>query len=101
MKLTAQYTAAGGRSFLSGLVEKEKMNPQFAFLKPSSIYFSYFTSLVEAYTSILKPSKEMLDELKNIVLDRLTVLDTCVHVLTFEREEVRFNAFCYLKITFK
>jgi splicing factor 3A subunit 1 len=56
IKLTAQYTAASGRQFLAGLAQREQRNPQFDFLKPTHVLFSYFTSLVDAYTKILQPT---------------------------------------------
>ena len=49
IKLTAQYTAVGGRQFLQGLAHREQRNPQFDFLKPTHALFGYFTSLVDSY----------------------------------------------------
>eukprot|EP01035_Chromulina_nebulosa_P019805 gene19805-25747_t len=56
IKQTAQYTAINGRDFLGGLAQREQRNPQFDFLKPTHMLFSYFTSLVDCYTKILRPS---------------------------------------------
>eukprot|EP01035_Chromulina_nebulosa_P022080 gene22080-28583_t len=39
------YTAINGRDFLGGLAQREQRNPQFDFLKPTHMLFSYFTSL--------------------------------------------------------
>jgi len=39
-------------------------NPQFDFLRPTHILFMYFNRLVEQYTRILQPDKEMLEQLK-------------------------------------
>ena len=55
IKLTAQYTAVGGRDFLSGLAAKEQRNALFDFLKPTHVLFGYFTALVDAYTKVLHP----------------------------------------------
>jgi splicing factor 3A subunit 1 len=52
IKLTAQYTAVNGREFLGGLAQREQRNPQFDFLKPTHLLFSYFTSLVDAYSKV-------------------------------------------------
>lgn len=60
IKLTAQYTAINGRDFLGGLAQKELRNPQFDFLKPTHMLFSYFTSLVDAYAKILSPAPEII-----------------------------------------
>lgn len=54
IKLTAQYTAVSGRHFLAGLAQREQRNPQFDFLKPTHLLFSYFTGLVDAYTKVGK-----------------------------------------------
>jgi splicing factor 3A subunit 1 len=53
LKLTAQFTAVNGRDFLAGIAQREQRNPQFDFLKPTHLLFSYFTSLVDAYTKVL------------------------------------------------
>ena len=50
IKLTAQYTAANGRDFLAGIAQRELRNPQFDFLKPTHLLFSYFTTLVDSYS---------------------------------------------------
>ena len=56
IKLTAQYTAVSGKVFLQGLAKNEAKNPQFDFLKPTHMLFSYFTALVDAYSKVLLPS---------------------------------------------
>ncbi|KAJ8599334.1 hypothetical protein CTAYLR_005322 [Chrysophaeum taylorii] len=69
IKLTAQYTAASGRQFLAGLAQREQRNPQFDFLKPTHVLFSYFTALVDAYTKVLAPSAELREELEKCTLE--------------------------------
>ena len=59
LKLTAYFVARNGRNFLAGLLQKEGRNFQFEFLKPHHSLFSFFTRLVEQYTKILLPSKDM------------------------------------------
>ena len=66
IKLTAQYTAASGRQFLAGLAQREQRNPQFDFLKPTHVLFSYFTQLVDAYTRALAPPPELRAEVKRV-----------------------------------
>jgi splicing factor 3A subunit 1 len=41
---------------LAGLAQREQRNPQFDFLKPTHLLFSYFTGLVDAYTKV-KPKE--------------------------------------------
>ena len=59
IKLTAQYVAANGKSFLSSLVDREMQNPRFDFLNPSHTLFSYFTKLVDMYTRILEGAPDL------------------------------------------
>ena len=60
IKLTAQYTAVGGRSFLAGIAAREERNPAFAFLRPTHALFAYFTQLVDSYDKARKPSTACL-----------------------------------------
>ncbi|KAH8107210.1 Pre-mRNA splicing factor PRP21 like protein-domain-containing protein [Cristinia sonorae] len=64
MKLTALFTARRGRAFLAALSSREGRNYQFDFLRPTHSLFGYFNRLVEQYTKVILPSKEMLDEIK-------------------------------------
>jgi splicing factor 3A subunit 1 len=64
IKLTAQFVARNGRPFLTSLMNKEHRNALFDFLKPQHSHFSYFTRLVEHYTKILLPPKDLIDKLK-------------------------------------
>ena len=59
IRLTAQYTAVGGRDFLSGLAAREQRNALFDFLKPTHVLFGYFTALVDAYTKVLHPDASL------------------------------------------
>lgn len=64
MKLTALFTARRGRSFLAALSSREGRNYQFDFLRPTHSLFSYFNRLVEQYSKVILPSKEVLQQLK-------------------------------------
>lgn len=59
VKLTAQFVARNGRQFLTNLMNKEQRNYQFDFLRPQHSLFNYFTKLVEQYTKILIPPKDL------------------------------------------
>ncbi|KAF1318383.1 Splicing factor 3 subunit, partial [Globisporangium splendens] len=92
MYLTAQYTALSGKTFLAGLATREQRNPQFDFLKPTHALFAYFTALVESYTQVLAPTRqndEQQQQMKRIEegMDRMKVLDRCVHNLEWVRTE--------------
>jgi splicing factor 3A subunit 1 len=76
IKLTAQYIAKNGRTFLVELGKREGGNRQFAFLQPTHQLFPYFQSLVEAYTTIVQPPKQLLYQIKDEVDDHAKMLDT-------------------------
>lgn len=64
MKLTALFTARRGRPFLAALSQREGRNYQFDFLRPNHSLFSYFNRLVEQYSKVILPGKEVLEQLK-------------------------------------
>ncbi|KAI0078180.1 hypothetical protein K474DRAFT_1660836 [Panus rudis PR-1116 ss-1] len=64
MKLTALFTARRGRAFLASLSAKEGRNFQFDFLRPGHSLFGYFNKLVDQYSKVLLPNREMLEQLK-------------------------------------
>ncbi|XP_053605415.1 splicing factor 3A subunit 1 [Plodia interpunctella] len=74
VKLTAQFVARNGRQFLTDLMKKEERNHQFDFLRPQHSLFQYFTRLLEQYTKVLLPPKELVaklsSEVRNGVLDQ-------------------------------
>jgi hypothetical protein len=73
VKLTAQFVARNGRQFLSTLMTREQRNYQFDFLRPQHSLFQYFTKLLEQYTKVLIPPKDVV---KNLALEtRKLVLD--------------------------
>lgn len=86
IKLTAQYTAASGRQFLAGLAQREQRNPQFDFLKPTHMLFSYFTALVDAYTRVISPPIDVRARLESDK-DRRAVLQRVVHRWEWTRSE--------------
>uniref|UniRef100_A0A803QNX0 S-acyltransferase n=1 Tax=Cannabis sativa TaxID=3483 RepID=A0A803QNX0_CANSA len=87
IKLTAQFVARNGKSFLTGLTSREINNPQFHFLKPTHSMFMFFTSLADAYSKVLMPQKGLTEKLKKSVVDMTTVLERCVHRLEWERSQ--------------
>lgn len=64
VKLTAQFVARNGRQFLTNLMNREQRNFQFDFLRPQHSLFQYFTKLLEQYTKILIPPKDLLNKLR-------------------------------------
>ncbi|KAJ8536348.1 hypothetical protein K7X08_034749 [Anisodus acutangulus] len=77
IKLTAQFVARNGKSFLTGLTSREINNPAFYFLNPNahSNPFMFFTSIVDAYSKVLMSHKNMTDELRKSAVDMITTID--------------------------
>jgi len=86
IKLTAQFTSVIGKQFLAGLAQREQRNPQFDFLKPSHILFSYFTTLVDAYSRVLKPAHEVMQSLEKAG-SKMKALERCVHRWQYDRAQ--------------
>ena len=63
VKMTAQFVARNGRQFLTNLMNREQRNYQFDFLRPQHSLFQYFTKLLEQYTKILIPPKDLMTKL--------------------------------------
>ncbi|CAO2824757.1 unnamed protein product [Amaranthus hypochondriacus] len=87
IKLTAQFVARNGKSFLTGLTSREMNNPQFHFLKPTHSMFMFFTALADAYSKVLMPPKGLTEKLRKSVVDRTTVLERCLHRLEWEKSQ--------------
>ncbi|CEI87839.1 hypothetical protein G6F70_005568 [Rhizopus microsporus] len=75
IKLTAQFAARNGLSFISQLMKRESRNYQFDFLHSTHSLFPYFTQLIEQYTKVLKPTSDALDRLRSNQADKYHVLD--------------------------
>lgn len=90
IKLTAQFVARNGKSFLAGLTSREMNNQPFHFLKPTHSMFMFFTSLADAYSKVLMPPNglsRLTEKLRNSVTDMTTVLERCLHRLEWERSQ--------------
>ena len=67
-RLAAQFTAAGGRSFLAALAARPGAAEEFPFLRPAHPLFAFFTSLVDSYASALRPPPDISARLSALVL---------------------------------
>ena len=77
IKLTAQFVARNGRSFLQSLTQREHRSPQFEFLKPMHILFPFFQQLVDAYSRVLIPPRTLADKLASAENAPAMVLNRC------------------------
>ncbi|KAI9294515.1 hypothetical protein K502DRAFT_324804 [Neoconidiobolus thromboides FSU 785] len=68
IKLTALYIAKNGVQFRSGLIQRERGNYQFDFLRPGHALFPYFSQLCDQYATVLNPNQDIL-ELLDVVKD--------------------------------
>eukprot|EP01111_Echinosteliopsis_oligospora_P011916 TRINITY_DN4031_c0_g1_i2.p1 TRINITY_DN4031_c0_g1~~TRINITY_DN4031_c0_g1_i2.p1 ORF type:complete len:671 (-),score=270.42 TRINITY_DN4031_c0_g1_i2:48-2060(-) len=90
MKLTAQFVARNGAAFHSGLQNREPRNPQFDFLRQTSPYYTYFTSLIDSYTRILLPTKESIAHLRSEDLrNKDVVLEHALSYAEYESAQER------------
>lgn len=85
IKLTAQFVARNGKSFLTGLASREHANPRFNFLKPTHSLFGFFTCLCDAYSRVLMPPKMLFPSLRNDSRNFTAPLERAFNRLEFER----------------
>ncbi|KAG9290545.1 hypothetical protein G9A89_020915 [Geosiphon pyriformis] len=90
LKLTAQFVARNGRQFMTALSQREQRNYQFDFLRPNHSLFNYFTKLVEQYTKVLIPPKNLNEKLKANTENKYQILSRVmqrVDYAAFQEEE--------------
>ncbi|CAI2172378.1 10823_t:CDS:2 [Funneliformis geosporum] len=90
LKLTAQFVARNGRQFMTALSQREQRNYQFDFLRPNHSLFNYFTKLVEQYTKVLIPPKNLNEKLRYNVDNKYQILDRVmqrVEYAAYQEEE--------------
>ncbi|RKP21077.1 Surp module, partial [Rozella allomycis CSF55] len=84
IKLTALFVARNGRQFMTMVSQREAKNFQFDFLKPQHSLFPFFNALIEQYTKVLIPSKDMKDKLEKDANDKFNALDRIMGRLEYE-----------------
>lgn len=72
-----------------GLTERESKNPQFDFLKPNHALFSYFTSLIEAYSRCLLPRLDDIKYLQKNIAEKGSVLQRCMDRFQYEKNQTK------------
>uniref|UniRef100_A0A1B6CAA6 Splicing factor 3A subunit 1 n=1 Tax=Clastoptera arizonana TaxID=38151 RepID=A0A1B6CAA6_9HEMI len=87
VKLTAQFVARNGRQFLTNLMNREQRNYQFDFLRPQHSLFQYFTKLLEQYTKVLIPPKDMMWKLK----DECSSMNAILEQVKYRAEWLRYQ----------
>jgi len=89
IQLTAQFVACNGRSFLTGVANRESKNPQFDFLKPTHHLFHHFTALVDSYSKCLMPPDDVASGHAKDGADSLRTLTRVQQYAAFTRERDR------------
>uniref|UniRef100_A0A1B6EMQ9 Splicing factor 3A subunit 1 n=1 Tax=Cuerna arida TaxID=1464854 RepID=A0A1B6EMQ9_9HEMI len=87
VKLTAQFVARNGRQFLTNLMNREQRNYQFDFLRPQHSLFQYFTKLLEQYTKVLIPPKDMMFRLK----DECSSMSAILEQVKYRAEWIKYQ----------
>lgn len=89
VKLTAQFVAKNGRTFLTNLINREQRNYQFDFLRPQHSLFQYFTKLVEQYTKVLLPPSDLTKKLRESTDEPFKVMDFVQHRVDWAKYQDR------------
>ncbi|CAH8614424.1 unnamed protein product [Schistosoma intercalatum] len=89
IKLTAQFVARNGRQFLTQLMNREQRNYQFDFLRAQHSMFGYFTKLVEQYTKILIPPKDVVSKLEDELEKPKQLLDDVKYRVEWHKYQER------------
>ncbi|CAH8288480.1 unnamed protein product [Schistosoma rodhaini] len=89
IKLTAQFVARNGRQFLTQLMSREQRNYQFDFLRAQHSMFGYFTKLVEQYTKILIPPKNVISKLEDELEKPKQLLDDVKYRVEWHKYQER------------
>ncbi|XP_072045442.1 splicing factor 3A subunit 1-like [Amphiura filiformis] len=87
VKLTAQFVARNGRQFLTNLMNREQRNYLFDFLRPQHSMFNYFTKLVEQYTKVLIPPKDLANRLQKASDNNRSVMDKVQYRVQWEKHQ--------------
>ncbi|XP_076067549.1 splicing factor 3a subunit 1 [Oratosquilla oratoria] len=87
VRLTAQFVARNGRQFLTTLMNREQRNYQFDFLRPQHSLFQYFTRLLEQYTKVLIPPKDLMKRLSDEAQSPQAVMKQIKYRVEWEKHQ--------------
>ncbi|CXI87626.1 splicing factor 3A subunit 1, putative [Plasmodium berghei] len=75
MKTTALFVARNGNKFLNELIEREKNNSQYDFLRANNLYYNFFSKLIDIYVKCLLPNNDIIDKIKKYSNNKRDVLN--------------------------
>lgn len=84
LRLTAQFVAKNGRSFITTLSQRESRNYQFDFLRSNHTLYPYFNVLVQQYSQILAPPPSLNSFLSQ---SRAEILQRCERRADFAKDQ--------------
>lgn len=84
LRLTAQFVAKNGRSFITTLSQRESRNYQFDFLRSNHSLYPYFNILVQQYSQILAPPPSLTAFLSQT---RAEILQRCEQRSEFIKDQ--------------
>ncbi|CRG94573.1 splicing factor 3A subunit 1, putative [Plasmodium gallinaceum] len=80
IKTTALFVARNGNKFLNELIEREKNNNQYDFLRANNLYFNFFSKLIDIYIKCLLPSNDIIDKIKKYSDNKSDILNYCYNL---------------------
>lgn len=89
IKLSAQFIARNGKPFQFGLFNREAKNPQFGFLQENHPLHSYFRQLVESYSRVILPPKDIIENLEKMIHSKTMILDRIMKKVRWEKAQIK------------
>lgn len=89
MRLTAQYAARNGESWVNALAKRESGNPRFLFLRQNHSLNQFFKQLADAYSRVLSPPKDVREQLKKDAQDPASILSRALVRLEWDRAKAK------------
>ncbi|CRH01548.1 splicing factor 3A subunit 1, putative [Plasmodium relictum] len=87
IKTTALFVARNGNKFLNELIEREKNNNQYDFLRANNLYFNFFSKLIDIYIKCLLPSNDIIDKIKKYSDNKSDILNYCYSLYNYNTKK--------------
>ncbi|KJP86734.1 hypothetical protein AK88_03646 [Plasmodium fragile] len=87
IKTTALFVARNGNQFLNELIDREKNNNQYDFLRANNLYFNYFSKLIDIYVKCLLPNDDIIDKLKKYSTNKSDIINYSYSVYNFNMKK--------------
>ncbi|ANQ09430.1 RNA-binding protein [Plasmodium coatneyi] len=87
IKTTALFVARNGNQFLNELIDREKNNNQYDFLRANNLYFNYFSKLIDIYVKCLLPNDDIMDKLKKYSTNKSDIINYSYSIYNFNMKK--------------